>query len=109
MSISRFAFSETNLGNIEFPSSLRTIAQGAFYKCENLRTVKFNAGLEVLGTDEYSDDGKMFYGVFEESAVECVELPYTLKELEYSAFENCKNLKSINLPNELTRIGKRCF
>ena len=93
--IDLFAFSETGLENIEFPASLRKIAQGAFYKCESLKTVKFNEGLEVLGTDEQADDGEMWYGVFEESSVEHVKLPSTLKRIEYSAFEDCKNLKHI--------------
>ena len=44
---------ETGLESIEFPVSLRTIAQGAFNKCKSLKTAKFNEGLEVLGTDEY--------------------------------------------------------
>ena len=71
-SIGRFAFSATGLESVELPASLRTIAQTAFAKCENLRTVKFNEGLEVLGTDEYSNDGRMYLGVFEQSSVERV-------------------------------------
>ena len=43
------AFEETGLAGIEFPASLRTIDHGAFYKCKNLRTVRFGEGLEVLG------------------------------------------------------------
>ena len=49
----------------------------------------------MIGTDEYDDDGKMYYGVFQESAVERVELPSTLKRIEYRVFANCKNLKHI--------------
>ena len=81
-----FAFCKTGLENIKFPASLRKISQSAFAECANLRTVKFREGLEVLGTDEYSDDGGMWCGVFEESSVEHVELPTTLKRIEYSAF-----------------------
>lgn len=35
------------------PASLKVVAQGAFARCKNLRTVRVNEGLEVLGTDEY--------------------------------------------------------
>ena len=45
-----------------------------------------NEGLEVLGTDEYTEDGKMYYGVFGKSALEDVKLPLTLKRIEYGAF-----------------------
>lgn len=89
---------------MEFPASLRTIWQASFYLCKNLRTVKFNEGLDVLGTDEYFNS-KTYYGVFEESSIESVELPQTLKRIEYSAFMNCKYLKNIKLPNSLKYIG----
>ena len=48
--------------------------------------MKFNEGLEVLGTNEYDDDGSMYLGVFQDSSVEHVELPSTLKRIEYCAF-----------------------
>ena len=80
------AFMESGLENVELPTSLRTIAQGTFAKCESLKTVKFCEGLEALGTDEYSDDGGLWYGIFQESSIESVELPSTLKRIEYSTF-----------------------
>ena len=58
------AFAESGLENVEFPASLRTIAQASFKECKNLKTVKFNEGLEVLGTDEYLDNNRMLSGVF---------------------------------------------
>ena len=106
------AFMGSGIEHAELPASINTIAQGAFAKCESLKTVKFGEGLEVLGTDEYflkEDTPESYWGVFERSAVECVELPTTLKRMEYSVFENCKNLKSINLPTSLKYIGARCF
>lgn len=51
----------------------------------------------------------MYHGVFEESTVEEVRLPATLRRLEYSVFRKCKNLKKIRLPEGLEYIGKRCF
>ena len=51
---------------------MRTIRQSAFYKCQSLKEAVFNEGLEVLGTDEYTDDGKLLYGLFEESSIESV-------------------------------------
>ena len=71
--------------------------------------MKFGEGLEILGTNEYPDNGNLWYGVFEESSIESVELPSTLKRIEYWAFENCKSLKSITLPDKLEYIGNRCF
>ena len=64
----------------------------------------------MLGTKEYSVYGDGLYrGVFEGSAVESVELPSTLKRIEYSAFEECESLENIKLPQRLEYVGARCF
>ena len=68
-----------------------------------------NEGLEALGTDEYLHDGGMYCGVFEESVVKHVGFPSTLKRIEYSAFKNCKNLKDVQLPEQLEAIGLYAF
>ena len=47
--------------------------------------------------------------MFSESTLECVELPSTLKRIEYDTFEGCKDLKSIWLPERLEYIGKQYF
>ena len=51
----------------------------------------------------------MIVGVFQESALEDVKLPTTLKRIEHSAFIGCKSLKKIKLPEGLEYIGKTCF
>ena len=73
------AFRETGLESIATPPSVRIIRQSAFCKCSNLRTVTLNEGLEVLGTSEYTGEGKPWCGVFQDSAVEDVHLPSTLR------------------------------
>lgn len=85
------------------------ISQGVFCGCKHLRTIRFAEGLEVLGTDEYLDGGGTWCGVFQESALENVKLPFTLKRIEYNAFKNCKGLRHIWLPNSLEYVGKQCF
>ena len=49
--IGLFAFYNTGLESVEFPESLRTVAQGAFSDCKSLKSVILNEGLEVLGTN----------------------------------------------------------
>lgn len=93
------AFSKSELSNIEFPASLRVISQAAFARCKSLKTVKFNEGLETLGTGEYTADAEEYYGAFEVSAIEHAELPSTLKRIGYWAFKECMNLKNSKLPN----------
>lgn len=43
--------------------------------------------------------------MFEESALEHVELPSTLRRIECCAFQDCENLKSVDLPETLEYIG----
>ena len=90
--IGLYAFYQSDISSVTFPSSLRTVAQGSFANCKHLRVVKFNEGLEVLGTDECQQNGAMHCGVFQGSAVENVQLPQTLKSIEYRAFMDCEQL-----------------
>ena len=66
--------------------------------------MRLNEGLEILWTSDYPDNWD-HCGVFYGSSVESVALPSTLKEIEYGAFCNCKELKSISLPERLVFIG----
>ena len=88
---------------------MRIIHQNAFCKCQNLKKVVLNEGLEILGTDECTPDGRPWYGVFQDSALESIELPSTLRRIEYNAFQSCKRLKSITLPDKLEYVGECCF
>lgn len=41
--------------------------------------------------------------------MECVELPSTLRRIEYNAFNSCANLKNVELPEHLEYIGAGVF
>ena len=58
-----------------------------------------------MGINEYHDDTQ-WPGVFEDSAVERVALPSTLKKIEYSAFSGCRNLRDVLLPEGFETIGR---
>ena len=75
-----------DIRTIIFPKMLRTVRQGAFHGAKGLRSAVLNEGLETLGTDEYTKDGGQYYGAFQESALERIDLPSMLKRIEYSAF-----------------------
>lgn len=103
------AFAQSGVERIEFPASLRVLAQATFYQYMSLKAVKFREGLEVLGTDEHFNKGYAYFGVFQESAVEDVELPSTLRRIECWAFMDCKNLQSIRLPDSLECVERWGF
>ena len=104
-----FCFLQSGLESVDFPASLRTISQGSFSLCESLKTARFAEGLEVLGTDEYPVDNSTWLGVFERSVLKNILLPSTLRRIEYSAFVQCKSLKTVKLPDGLEYIGEDCF
>ena len=56
-----------------------------------------------------SQGGRTHNGVFQESSLERVDLPSTLRRMETRAFERCSRLRSITLPDSLERIETRCF
>ncbi len=57
-------------------------------------------GVEVRIIDDFT---------FENSEIESVYLPDTLTIILSSAFQNCKNLKSVRFGNNITRIEDRAF
>ena len=83
------AFEDSGLESITVPKSVKKIHQSAFCKCQQLKEAVLNEGLETLGADEQNFDGKQWCGVFQESALESVKLPSTLRRIEYSAFQGC--------------------
>lgn len=96
---------------MEFPKSLRTVSQTAFFGCGSLKSVKFAEGLEILETDKRSlnDNYRWCCGVFEGSALESITLPKTLKRIKHSVFKKCICLKNIIFPAKLEHIGECCF
>lgn len=88
------AFCKSGIESFVAPTSLKIIRQCAFYQCKNLKHAQLNEGLKILGSDD-RPEGKKWCGVFEESALESVKFPSTLKKIEHSAFAYCEHLKEI--------------
>lgn len=87
--------SPDSIRTIIFPETVRVVEQGAFFRNQALRSAVVNEGLETLGTDEYDSEGEMGGGVFEDSGLESIHLPSTLKRIEYCAFEDCRDLRNV--------------
>lgn len=81
------AFSETGIEEFVAPNSLKTLEQGVFFDCVDLRRAELNEGLETLGTSQSQGAG-----VFGRSTLESVRLPSTLKKLGGGTFFGCESL-----------------
>ena len=73
--------------------------------------MELGPGIKVLSgePDYYTLSGHCPVGIFDHSTLESVHLPPTLRELGAKTFMLCKNLKVIELPQGLEKIGKQCF
>ena len=77
------------------PSSVKSIADFAFYHCNTMEQLIIPEGVERIGNDA-------FFGC---SGLKSVNLPESLTELGAEAFIGCNSLTSIAIPKNVTKIG----
>ncbi len=87
------AFCGCGIDSIDIPNSVTEISQGAFMCCDSLKFIKLSDSLEYVGTD-----------CFRESGLEKVTIPNAIANYRGN-FIDCKNLKSVKLPEGLTNLG----
>ena len=75
-----------------------SVANSAFYKCSQLKTLMLSEGLEVIGPS-----------AFMQSGIGEVILPSTLKEIGGHAFWNCNGIRTLVVPEGVERIGANAF
>lgn len=104
-----YFFKGCNLKTIEFPQSLKVIGNAAFSECYNLSgKIIIPEGVTTVGVSS-----------FEATAIESVELPSSLvtvtdgsmiiDAIGAHAFENCRSLREINIPESVTTIQASVF
>lgn len=104
-----YFFKGCKLKTIEFPQSLKVIGNAAFSECYNLSgKIIIPEGVTTVGVSS-----------FEATAIESVELPSSLVTVTdgsmiiYAigahAFENCRSLREINIPESVTTIQASVF
>lgn len=119
VTIGSSAFSETKLKNAKLPNSLRTIGDSAFYGTP-MQTVDLGSGVTII--HDYAFFGtkltaltlpesvrsigeSAFYGI----EATTLDLPESVTDITYRCFENSKNLKNIDLPDQLQHIDGYAF
>ncbi len=109
----------TLLESINFPTSLTHIGTSAFMNCASLKKVEiysdclkapysFSAsGIETLvlgeGVSQIPD------GCFAATKISKLELPSTVKNIEWQAFAACESLETVALNEGLVSIGRKAF
>ena len=72
---------------------------GAFSGCYNLKGIKFNRKLKIIGKNSFSNCENLT----------AANLPYTVELIQDDAFNKCTSLKSIKIPSMTKKIGNRAF
>ena len=86
-------------GILRIPSTVTTIAPGAFWDNKDLVEVEIPGSIEVIPT-------RAFMGC---SNLKKVILNDGLREICWLAFDNCKSIEGIIIPESVTNIGNSVF
>lgn len=86
------------LEEVVLPESVEVIRQRAFYRCKELKALKFPENLKEI-------ERECFYFCSLEEAV----LPERLERIGDSAFFRCKMLRKVRLPESVSYIGRWAF
>lgn len=103
VAIEEYAFqNNTNVTAIYLPQTIQHIGTGAFYGCENLWFIR---GLEKCG-GLTKIENKVFYNC---KRLKQVKLPNNITFIGDSAFKSCHALEELIIPNSVLSIGKQAF
>ena len=114
--------SECMITHVSLPSTLKKIGISAFYRQRKLSSIELNTGLEEISWDAFRGTGlknvtipcsvkKLGMGCFSESSLVTVSFCDRSEpiEIEGRAFEECRYLQKINLPEGLSIIRSFTF
>ena len=121
--ISCGAFAHSTLVELTIPLSVVSIGKECFLNCKQLRKVTVEGTkLESIETAAFKGSGIHEFQVpksvktigpraFEDSALDSVtfEPEGNLSVIEEETFSSCKNLKEVQVPLQVQKLGRRCF
>ena len=95
-----YAFTQTDIENINIPASVVSLGQGAFWYCKDLKTITFDG-------NNISEIPDMFLSGCD--SLEDIIIPEGVSNIGEYVFRECRNLKKIEFPSTLTHIGRGNF
>jgi hypothetical protein len=110
------AFRNTKISSAFLPNSITTISYGLFQGCSNLNIVYIPDN--ITGVSGYAFDGcgalttlrlsanttSMGEYAFQNTPLEYVKVPSSVRVLSRGVFKNCKNMESLTLTGNLTSV-----
>lgn len=111
--------------SFEIPSSVTTIADGAFEYNEKITSVTFGTGVVTIGNTAFNYCSSLSavvfpqgwscliesigYSAFSNTALTSIELPWNVDVLKNFTFADCAHLTSVKLTLNLEEIGNSVF
>ena len=93
--IANNAFRGTSIVSVNIPSTVTTIGEMAFNRCNNMKTINLPNSITSIGVWAFAEC----------SNLESIIIPNNVQNIGHYAFYNCINLTSITLPDNLITIS----
>jgi hypothetical protein len=93
------AFPNKNTEHLSLPIGVEEIADNAFYKCTNIKTVDFPEGLKTIGARAF----------LKCKGLEKADLPDSLEVIGDDAFSFCHSLTYVYIPASIKTVGNFAF
>lgn len=88
-----------SLHSISIPENIKYIRTADFFLTESLKNVVF-CGNKLKKIEDYA---------FAKSGIEEITIPEGCEEIDNGAFHSCENLRIVNLPSSLQKLGDKVF
>lgn len=82
-----------SLAEVNIPSSLTVVSEGAFYNCSSLSDITIPNTVTEIGRNAFFSCG-----------IESITIPDSIKEIRGDFIMRCGNLKEVNLPEKITLL-----